>query len=87
MHSSLKFTFAWDALRTKIGPDEAESEGGGGSTVEEANEVWPDLRRNPKGWGQFSPFRGHSSLEDSRFRRSSLLEPRKTGSRRHPRES
>jgi hypothetical protein len=62
------------ALRTKIGPDEAESEGCGGSTVEDDNEVWPDLRRNPEGWGQFSPFRRHSSLEDTPY--SSLLASR-----------
>src|ERR1700733_7468252 len=62
------------ALRRKIGPNEAESEGCGGSTVEDDNEVWTDLRRNPEGWGQFSPFLRHSSLEDSRY--SSLLAPR-----------
>ena len=32
-----------------------------------------DLRRNPWGWGRFSPFRRRSSLEDSRS--SSLLAP------------
>jgi len=64
------------ALRQKIRPDEAESEGCGGSTVEGENEVWPDFhpsdkdpslgtpdfRCNPKGRGQFSPFRRQSSL-------------------------
>ncbi|MGA3159651.1 MAG: hypothetical protein ABSC77_00425 [Terracidiphilus sp.] len=53
------------ALRVKIGPDEAEPEGCGGSTVEGENEVWPDFhpsdedqslgtpdfRRSPKGRG------------------------------------
>jgi hypothetical protein len=34
-------------------------------------------RWKPSGWGRFSPF----------LRRSSLLELRKTGSQRHPRES
>jgi hypothetical protein len=51
------------AFRAKIGPDETEPEGFGGSKVEGENEVWPD------------------------FRRSSLLEPGKTGSRRRPGES
>jgi len=37
------------ALRAKIGPDEAEHEGCGGSTVEGENEVWRDFRRNPLG--------------------------------------
>ena len=33
----------------KIGPDEAEPEGCGGSTVEGENEVWPDFReRGPR---------------------------------------
>src|ERR1700727_1279541 len=62
------------ALRRKIGPNEAESEGCGGSTVEDDNEGWTDLRRDPEGWGQFSPFLRPSSLEDSRY--SSLLAPR-----------
>jgi hypothetical protein len=62
------------ASRTKIGPDEAESDGCGGSTVEDDNEVWTDLRSNPEGWGQFSPFPRPSSLEDTRY--SSLLAPR-----------
>ena len=53
------------ALRAKIGPDEAEAEGFGGSKVEADNEVWPDLRRNPKGWGQFSSFLCRSSLADT----------------------
>ena len=42
------------ALRAKIRPDEAESEDCGGSTVEDDNKVWPDLRRNPKGGGAVS---------------------------------
>jgi hypothetical protein len=70
------------------GGDEAESEGCGGSTVEDDNEVWPDFRRNPgspardlcvlgwkpKGWGQFFPFHRLSSLGDTRY--PSLLLPR-----------
>ena len=55
-------------------PDEAESEGCGGPTVEDDNEVWPHFRRNPKGWGQFSSFRRQSSLADTRY--ASLLIPR-----------
>ena len=31
----------------------AESEGCGGTTVEDDNEVWRIFARNPKGWGQF----------------------------------
>jgi hypothetical protein len=31
------------ALLVKIGPDEAESEGCGGPTVEDDNDVWPDF--------------------------------------------
>ena len=31
------------ALPAKIRPDEAESEGCGGSTVEGENEIWPDF--------------------------------------------
>jgi len=60
-------------LREKIAPDEAESEGCGGPTAEDDNEVWRDFRRNPSGWGRFSSFRCRSSLEDSRY--SSLLAP------------
>src|ERR1022692_1654346 len=41
------------ALREKIGPDEAEPEGCGGSTVEGENDVWPDLLHNPKGRANF----------------------------------
>jgi hypothetical protein len=78
-------TFARAALRTKIVPDEAESEGCGGTTVEDDNEAWPDLRRNPEGWGQFSPFHRRSKMID--IRRSSLLELRKIGSQRRSRES
>ena len=55
--SSLLLTFARAALRTKIGPGAAESEGCGGTKVEDDNKVWADLRRNPEGRGQFSPFR------------------------------
>jgi hypothetical protein len=51
------------ALRAKIRLDEAEPEGFGGSKVEGENEVWPDLRRNPKGRGRFSPFRCRLSLQ------------------------
>ena len=64
-------------LRTGLRPqggDEAEAEGCGGSTVEADNEVWPDLRRNPKGRGHFSPFLRQSSLADTRY--ASLLIPR-----------
>ena len=60
----------------------------------------PDLRRDPKGWGQFSRFRCRSSLADARYppheqssrgprgmRHSSLPELGKTGSQRCLRES
>jgi len=50
------------ALREKIGSDEAEPDGCGGSTVEGENEVWPDFHRNPEGRGRFSRFRCRSSL-------------------------
>ncbi|MGB6131272.1 MAG: hypothetical protein WBG54_05790, partial [Acidobacteriaceae bacterium] len=53
---------------------EAEPEGCGGPTVEGENKVWPDLPRNPEGWGPFSPFRRRSSLADTRY--ASLLAPR-----------
>jgi hypothetical protein len=36
------------ALRAKIGPDEAEPEGCGGSTAEGENEVWPDFHPSDK---------------------------------------
>jgi hypothetical protein len=62
------------ALRAKIGPDEAEPEGCGGSTVEGENEVWPDLRRNPEGRGHFSSSLRRSSLADTRY--ALLLAPR-----------
>ena len=39
------------SLRGKIEPDEAESESRGGFTVEDENEVWRDLPRNPSGQG------------------------------------
>src|SRR5689334_18802674 len=41
------------ALRAQISSYEAEAEGCGGSTVEADNEVWANLRRNPKGRGRF----------------------------------
>jgi hypothetical protein len=66
--------FRVNVVATKIVPEEAESEGCGGTTVEDDNEVRRDLRRNPQGWGRFSPFRRRSSLEDSPY--SSLLTPR-----------
>jgi hypothetical protein len=74
-------------LRTKIGPDEAEFEGCGGSTVKADNQVWPDLRRNPKGWANFPHFLVTRRSKILHIRRSSLLELRKIGSQRHPRES
>ena len=74
MCESLLLTFPWAALRGETAPNEAESEGCGGTTVEDDNEVWRGLTRNPKGWGQFSPFRRHLSLEDTPY--SSLLAPR-----------
>jgi hypothetical protein len=39
------------ALRAKIGLDEAEAEGFGGSKVEADNEVWPDFLPQPTGTG------------------------------------
>src|SRR5258708_39905771 len=76
------------AMRTKIRPADAEPAGCGWYTVKGENEVWPDfhprdkdpspgspdLRRNPKGRGQFSSFRRPSSLVDTRY--ASLLTPR-----------
>jgi hypothetical protein len=67
-HQGLSSNSEGVALRGKIGPDEAEPEGFGGSKVEGDNEVWPDFHpsdeipslgtpdftRNPKGRGQFS---------------------------------
>ena len=50
-------------MREKIGPDEAEPEGFGGSKVEGDNEVWPDFIRNPKGRGGFSRSLRRSSLK------------------------
>ena len=73
-HQGLLTLLEWMALRAKIGPDEAEPEGCGGPTVKGENEVWPDLRRNPEGRGQFSRFRCPSSLTDTRY--ASLLSPR-----------
>src|SRR5271165_2513735 len=81
-HPSAQSSCAGDpGLRAKIGPDEAEPEGCGGSTVEGENEVWPDfhpndkgpslgtpdLRRNPSGRGQFSSSLRRSSLADTRY--------------------
>jgi hypothetical protein len=57
-----------------MGPDKAEAEGFGGSKVEADNAVWPHLRRNPEGRGQFSRFRCRSSLADTRY--ASLLSSR-----------
>ena len=64
-------------MREKIGPDEAEPEGFGGSRVEGDNEVWadfhpsdedlsletPDFLHNPKGRGGFSRSLRLSSLK------------------------
>jgi hypothetical protein len=55
------------ALRAKIRPDEAESEGCGGTTVEDENEVWPDFCRNPEGEGGFSRSLRLSSLKYTRY--------------------
>ena len=51
--------------------DENRARQGGGRRLwlfqgEDDNTVWPDLRRNPKGWGQFSRFPRPSSLTDTR---------------------
>jgi len=54
-------------LRAKIRPDEAESEGCGGPTVEDDNEVWPDFGRNPEGEGGFSRLLRLSSLKYTRY--------------------
>ena len=51
------------ALREKMGPDEAEPEGFGGSKVKGDNEVWPHFLRNPKGRGGFSRSLCRSSLK------------------------
>jgi hypothetical protein len=72
------------ALRAKIRPDEAESEGCGGTTVEGENEVWPDFRRNPSGRANFPHFVVNRRSQTPGMHRSSLLELRKIGSRRHP---
>jgi hypothetical protein len=42
------------ALRVKIGPEQADPKGFGGSKAEDENDVWPDFRCNPSGRGQFS---------------------------------
>ncbi len=52
------------ALRAKIGPDEAEPEGCGGSTVKGENEVWPDFSPQPFGPGPIFPI--SSSIVASR---------------------
>src|SRR6266702_6622397 len=54
----------WMALRAKIGPDEAEPEGCGGSTVEGENEIWPDFSPQPFGPGPIFPI--SSSIVASR---------------------
>lgn len=54
-------------LRGEIRLDEAEPEACGGSTVEDENEVWPDLLRNPSGRGQFFSFPRRSSLRYTRY--------------------
>ena len=41
----------------------AESESCGDPTAEGENAVWPDLRRNPQGRGQFSPCLRRCSLQ------------------------
>jgi len=41
----------------------AESESCGDPTAEGQNAVWPDLRRNPQGRDQFSPFLRRCSLQ------------------------
>ena len=74
-------------MRTKIGQGEAESEGCGGSTVEEDNEAWPDLRRNPEGWGQFPHFSVARRSKILRVRHFSILQPREFGTQRRPWES
>jgi hypothetical protein len=68
-------------------PDEAESEGCGGSTVEDDNEVWHVLHRNPKGWANFPHFFVTCRSKIADIRRSSLLELGKIDSQRRPRES
>ena len=50
-------------MREKIGPDEAEPQGFGGSKVEGDNELWPDFVRDPKGRGGFSRSQRLSSLK------------------------
>jgi len=61
------------ALRAKMRAGEAKSEGCGGPTAEDDNEVWPHFRRNPKGRNRFSPFLRRSPLRYTRY--LSLLAP------------
>ena len=61
------------ALQEKIGSDEAESDGLGGSKFEDENKVWPNFLRNPKGRGGFSRFLRRSSLAYVQY--ASLLAP------------
>jgi len=63
----LLILLARTALRAKIRPDEAESEGCGGTTVEDDNKVWPDFRRNPEGEGGFFRLLRPSSLKYTRY--------------------
>ena len=75
----------WWRCERKFGQMRRRPKTVAGPTVEAGNEVWPNLRRNPKGRGQFSRFRCRSSLQWPTTARSSLLELGKTGSRRrHP---
>ncbi len=45
----------WMALPTKIGPDEADSEGCGGSTAEDDNECMARFAQQPEGLGPIFP--------------------------------
>ena len=66
--------YGWTTLRAKSRPDEAESEGCGGPTVEDDNEVWPAFLRDLEGRGHFLSFLRQLSLADTRY--ASLLIPR-----------
>jgi hypothetical protein len=75
------------ALRAKIRPDETESEGCGGSTVEDDNEVRTVFRRNPRAGANSLHFVALCRSKILHNRRSSFLELRRIGTQRHSWES
>lgn len=84
---SLLLTFPRVALRTKTGPDKAEDEDFGYSKARTTTQYGPICAATRRAGANFPDFCFPRHWQTPGLRHSSLLELRKIGSQRHPRES